>query len=777
MNSLLIRIAPFLFKPSVNHSQATIRLMALERLDFQLSSDQQTFLRWLEQEQDLALIEQLVPKFPNLDLLINAYNANKISALNSVETYLLEQLVQVENLNLALELPHSSPLNLALIHTAAEQSLRLQLVEQLQDEALLLEIAINNNQARVRHAAAAKILSQEHLESLVKQAPQDKNLLRLAKDKLQQLRLAQEEQAAALAHKQHLLEQLRHLVKGADNNLYASRCEYLKRQWQEISIPITEQTAQEVEQLFNQAADFIAKLAVEEAIAQAEQERQAAALAAEEARLAQEEKMHQELADLMRQAEEQQAKQKQQTLNQRPNLQQLQAGLDKLETYLTKGASRSATKLQQQLQEDAELLAPESKLALHWRQLNAQLAEMKSWHGFAAAPKRESLCAQMEALAADAAMLPQIKADKIQALQQEWRNLGAAAANKDLWRRFKQAADLAYAPCKEWFAAQSQVRQYNQEQKAVICMQLENLVASQEHKNLSIAAVDELLSQIYTEWHRFNPVNRTEGKRLAERFQQALQPLKDRQLDFKQQHALAKQELINQAAALLENTNLAAALETSKNLQKQWRELGQAPTRQEHKLWKEFRSLCDQLFSQRNALREQQNQERLANLTQAHNQLTELKTILSTGALQQAQSLFKQLPKAQNLPKKEQARWHAEIKLLQEQLDEAHRAAVQNKQAQELINNLNKLPATGQITDADAAERVLLELEFLFGKVCPPEKQALLLEIQVARMNSGKGAPDPASLTAEAQELIQQWQLLGGNQADAGYQRIQALIQ
>ncbi len=114
---------------------------------------------------------------------------------------------------------------------------------------------------------------------------------------------------------------------------------------------------------------------------------------------------------------------------------------------------------------------------------------------------------------------------------------------------------------------------------------------------------------------------------------------------------------------------------------------------------------------------------------------------------------------------------------MQEQLDEAHRAAVQNKQAKELINNLNKLPATGQITDADAAERVLLELEFLFGKVCPPEKQALLLEIQVARMNSGKGAPDPASLTAEAQELIQQWQLLGGNQADAGYQRIQALIQ
>ena len=160
------------------------------------------------------------------------------------------------------------------------------------------------------------------------------------------------------------------------------------------------------------------------------------------------------------------------------NLDRIEQNFIQLEQLIDLGQSKEAIRLHQQLQTEADTLGNNHRLAIFFRGLSARIAELKDWQGFVAAPKREALCEQMEVLAADTLMLPQVKADKIQALQQEWRELGSAAANKTLWDKFKQAADLAYEPCKVWFAAQNEVRNYNQTQKAVICSELEQLAVS-----------------------------------------------------------------------------------------------------------------------------------------------------------------------------------------------------------------------------------------------------------------------------------------------------------
>lgn len=793
MNALFIKLAPFLFKPSLHHPDRSIRLLALQRLNLNLSQQQQAFLAWLQQEKDTALIRQALPQFPHpqqlLDLL-DASNANPLlhqELQHFWQDFFSSQSQQEPNLEHwpLLEQINNKQLLVYLINHLASVEQRLKLLEKITQQEDLLKVALQNNLARVRHQAAQEITQIPLLEALAKQATHDKNLLRLAKDKLQAYKEQQQAIAKAEQQRQQVLGQMRQLVEGADTNLYAARHEHLHQQWQEVQA----QASSEEEQLFNhlhqQALDFI-QLQAAEAEAAAQLERAEALrqeqLAAAQQLAQQQEQLHQELAQLLLQAErnnKQRQLQQQQATKQESNKVNLNAfkqQLQQLEQLLAQGNSRAALKLQQQLHNQVEDLPSGHPLANHLRSLSAQVAELKDWQGFVAAPKRVLLCEQMEALAADLNMLPQVKADKIKALQQEWRELGSAAVNRQLWERFQQAADIAYAPCKAWFAAQSQVQAYNQEQKADICHQLEELSASAAHLSLSESALEELLEQVHNEWHRFNPVNRHAGKQLAKRFQLALQPLKNQLHQLRQAHAAQKRDLITRAQELLDSDNLNAATEASKALQQEWRQLGRAPGGLEHQLWKEFRKLCDALFQKRDAHNKNLTQQRVERFNQAQQQLNAAREALATGNYQLAQQLYQEVSQLRDLPKKEQANWQADLHQLQQQLEQQQQQEQRKQLVAQLNQQLEQLPATGEPTDLQAAERLLVELELLLGQPSPAASQKLRLEMQIARMNSGLGAPAENDLEQELQQLVQHWHSLGGGHSSQHTARLKQTL-
>lgn len=289
MNALFIRIAPFLFKPTLEHPDPSIRLLALNRLDLNADQQQSTFLNWLQQEEDQQLLSQVLPRFTNLQKLVELFNQNQSNtdlsqALSQHLEFLLvneAQLSSEERQALALQI-NDPMLMLNLVQQCKPQELRLALLAKLDcNEEDWLNIALSNNLAKVRQVAAEKITSEAALERLVKEAQGDKRVQRMARDKLNVYRAKQQAETAAAQQRQQLVEQLQKLVSIGDETLYEARLEHLTNQWQALTLAENAELTARFEQLYQKAQTFIAKLQAkeaellaQEAVRQAAQEQQ-----------------------------------------------------------------------------------------------------------------------------------------------------------------------------------------------------------------------------------------------------------------------------------------------------------------------------------------------------------------------------------------------------------------------------------------------------------------------------------------------------------------------
>lgn len=863
MNALLVRIAPFIFKPSLQHQDPDIRLLALERLDLTQAETLQHLQTWLQQEADEALLEQALQRLNDTPLLIQLLQtAAPDHLLPRLSQQLSQRLHETTEASLEAQLAQLEPLTrkaalLALLQQTAPVAIGEALLERLAaEEEDWLMLARDGSLARLRQQAAERIQHETTLERLLREAQSDKRVQRIARERIAALRAERQAAEQAEQQRQQLLEQLQRLVQGADDKLFMARLDYLKQQWQTLQPT----AAPHFQQTF---AQWLAQAEHQAGILQQQERQQQEQAAQEQARLAYRQTLLQKLdalylaarqqlitdADALQQtlAQLQQAwleqidsgtlpaqltqlqqytralqnwLQLQQTLSSQglpesglrqqlealhwptdfplpPALQTLRESLrtrpapatrptvdtgkldalfDLLQQQLEQGLTREALKLHQQLQASVEQLPASHPLANRHRALQAQLGELRDWQGFVAAPKREALCEQMEALAAETGMNPQAKADRIQALQQEWRSLGAIAASRALWNRFKQAADQAYEPCKAWFGEQAQVREYNQQQRQIICEELAGLVQSGRHLQLDESTLEQLLNQAHDEWHRFTPVNRAEGKQLATRFHQVLQPINQQLHQLRQTHVEHKRALIEAARALLDTQDLQAATETSKQLQQAWREAGTAPGSLEHQLWKEFRNLCDQLFRQRDEQRELRRRDHQQQVQQAREALEAARQALQAGQLDAATQHFRQAARLRHPPRQEQESWEAALTAFAMELEQAQWRASHREANADLLKRLEALPANGQIQDTATARQLLVELDLLTGHPVPETDQQLKLERQIERMNSGRGSLSPEQTRAEIEQLLQIWQNLGGGHNGPQGERLAASI-
>lgn len=239
-------------------------------------------------------------------------------------------------------------------------------------------------------------------------------------------------------------------------------------------------------------------------------------------------------------------------------------------------------------------------LAAKLDNLRASIQKLGDWHEFAVTPKKESLVQQMQALIGSELPPPQL-ADRIHKLQEQWKELCRGGQNQDeaLWQEFQLASQQAYEPCKSFFEKQSQEREQNAEQRKVLLNQLNEYHNAYDWENADWKEVEKTLRISREAWQSYWPVPRKDIKVLQNEFDQVMDKLYSKLKTEQERNRLQKQAIVDQAAKLLEHSDVHEAIESAKKLQSQWQKIGLCKRKDDQALWKQFRTHCDAIFEKR----------------------------------------------------------------------------------------------------------------------------------------------------------------------------------
>jgi DNA repair protein SbcC/Rad50 len=299
-------------------------------------------------------------------------------------------------------------------------------------------------------------------------------------------------------------------------------------------------------------------------------------------------------------------------------LRQFPERLAELDAHLAEGELKQADPLHQSLLSALELIQSSgiepNQAADFNRRLRAlapRLRELQQWRRWGADQHREMLCTEMESLLASEDLPFAALAERLHALQMDWKGLDKAGspANQALWDRFHAASERVYERCRPFIEAQAVERETNRLAREQLCEQLETFVAQVDWERVDWKKTLHAEREMRQAWAAIGPTEGRVRKALERRFHQSLRLL-DRHLDAERQHNQAlKRDLVARVQALVETPDLESAIEQTKALQREWHTTVPARQKDENRLWREFRAACDAVFERRTMRQQVQAQE------------------------------------------------------------------------------------------------------------------------------------------------------------------------
>jgi len=295
------------------------------------------------------------------------------------------------------------------------------------------------------------------------------------------------------------------------------------------------------------------------------------------------------------------ADQKQAVTNQ---LRHINALIGKANSVLKAGESRQAAGIRRSLDKNLlELTTIPASVTTQLEQLDETLEKLLDWKNYAVEPKQQQLIDDMRALTASEEN-PEALATKIQRLQDEWKALSKGTQDQDQWESFHKLAEQAYQPCKEYFAAQSEIRRANLDKRRNLVTQLTEYFDALNWEDEASESIDwnffeKLIGTAIREWQTYAPTDRKANKSVQRNFDRMLDAMRSKLSQQQQKNSQAKQELIKQVTELLDQPDNRNAIEKVKGLQAQWKKSGRASHKEDQKLWQAFRVGCDAIFEKR----------------------------------------------------------------------------------------------------------------------------------------------------------------------------------
>ncbi|MGQ0620624.1 MAG: DUF349 domain-containing protein [Panacagrimonas sp.] len=476
------------------------------------------------------------------------------------------------------------------------------------DVQAVARLVVAGTSTKVRQAAAHAIEDPEVLRQLIREVRggNDKGVYKVLASKRD-----------VLLEQTRKLDQLRFEIHAASADLerhsqrpydavYSPMLDQFESRWEAVAAQADPDLRGHVQKWIDRSRETIAEH-LRQAAAEASRE-QAAADAAAEAQRLREQQAQASAAAAIEEARVLDAQKRvlaeQQQLEQQA-ARQIGELIRKARGALSDGSTSRAAGVRRAIEEKLAGAPPlPANLASQIQQLDKQLEELKDWKSFSVTPKRAELIEEMESLVG-ATLDPPALADRIKSLKEQWRTLGKdAGANLDPileadTQRFQEAAQKAYQPCSEYFAAQALVRQENLRRREALLTKLTAFEAGQDWERPDWRSVISVLRETKQEWRRCAPVDRQAGKQQEEGFVAITTSLQAR-LDAEYARNLKQKEsLIERARALLASDDGRKAIDAIKELQQKWRTVGPVPREADQRLWGEFRRHSDGVFQKR----------------------------------------------------------------------------------------------------------------------------------------------------------------------------------
>ncbi|MFQ3338732.1 MAG: exonuclease SbcC [Colwellia sp.] len=245
-------------------------------------------------------------------------------------------------------------------------------------------------------------------------------------------------------------------------------------------------------------------------------------------------------------------------------------------------------------------------------EVSEKMVELSDWEHYIATPRKQELLVAMQTLVATPLDNPNEQASKVKAYRNTWNSLGHADedVDKQLNEQFNQLCEQAFAPCRLFYAEQDKIRLQHLEQRQKLLDKVGQLVVnfnqSQEAQTIDFKKLDGQLNNLQQQWNNAGEVDRNQYKKLQLRFKNTITPIKNAISDFHLSNSAEKQILITKAEVLLASEDVLVAIESAKQLQQKWRDVGFAGNHQENQLWQKFREINDALFSKRQQFKSDQ---------------------------------------------------------------------------------------------------------------------------------------------------------------------------
>jgi hypothetical protein len=200
------------------------------------------------------------------------------------------------------------------------------------------------------------------------------------------------------------------------------------------------------------------------------------------------------------------------------------------------------------------------------------------------------------------------KTEELKRLHELWKSIGPVPEeiNEELWTRFREVSDAFYASRNRYYEQQDHLRAGNATRKQEILNTLAPFGTFTAEKPADWKLAHDTIQKLQQEWNGIGPASQESNSLMWGQYRTAINSFYERKNNFftqidkgRKDNMAAKVALCEEAEKLQDSNDWKKTTDRIKHLQEKWKTVGAVSDRDSQRIWKRFRTACDQFFQRK----------------------------------------------------------------------------------------------------------------------------------------------------------------------------------